>query len=642
MYEKFPEGAAQRTDPAVAADDLYDAVIVGGGISGALIAARLSQAGRRVLILEAGPAEDLTLRGYEDYLNRFYEAISKDNQAPYPALPNAPMPRGTDVRPIVPGAPDASAYLVQNGPFATDTTYTRVLGGTTMHWEGKTLRMLPEDFRMRSLYGEGADWPLSYDDLAPYYSEAEREIGVSADVEDQAYLGITFDDDYVFPMKGLPLSYLDRTVAKDIDGMEVELDGVQRRLRVRPFPQGRNGIANPDYDGGKGYVPQGAVSAYQVEVGERCQGNNNCVPICPVQAKYNAGKTLAVALRTGRVDLVGQAVAHKVHIDERTRRVTEIEYRRYDRPDSPGFTTMRARGRLFVLAANAVENPRLMLASGLRGSSGLMGRNFMDHAYLLAWGLLPEPAGTFRGTVCTGGIADLRGGRFRSRQAAFTIDIHNDGWGWARGAPMTDLISLVDSGSRYGASLRQGLVDRVSRQLQLAFMVEVPADPSNRITVSPDFIDALGNMRPVLTYDIPEYTMRGVAYARQLSKRIFARLGAEDHTAYNPNFWGYAVHDGEGYEIRGGNHLAGTHVMGRDRTTSVVDADQRCWDYGNLYMVGGGSMPTVGTSNVTLTIAALCLRSARAMLARLDSETAPVNVTSNRRDAAPTSGKAAW
>ncbi|MFH8935458.1 GMC family oxidoreductase [Streptomyces griseosporeus] len=642
MYEKFPEGAAQRTDPAVAADDLYDAVIVGGGISGALIAARLSQAGRRVLILEAGPAEDLTLRGYEDYLNRFYEAISKDNQAPYPALPNAPMPRGTDVRPIVPGAPDASAYLVQNGPFATDTTYTRVLGGTTMHWEGKTLRMLPEDFRMRSLYGEGADWPLSYDDLAPYYSEAEREIGVSADVEDQAYLGITFDDDYVFPMKGLPLSYLDRTVAKDIDGMEVELDGVQRRLRVRPFPQGRNGIANPDYDGGKGYVPQGAVSAYQVEVGERCQGNNNCVPICPVQAKYNAGKTLAVALRTGRVDLVGQAVAHKVHIDERTRRVTEIEYRRYDRPDSPGFTTMTARGRLFVLAANAVENPRLMLASGLRGSSGLMGRNFMDHAYLLAWGLLPEPAGTFRGTVCTGGIADLRGGRFRSRQAAFTIDIHNDGWGWARGAPMTDLISLVDSGSRYGASLRQGLVDRVSRQLQLAFMVEVPADPSNRITVSPDFIDALGNMRPVLTYDIPEYTMRGVAYARQLSKRIFARLGAEDHTAYNPNFWGYAVHDGEGYEIRGGNHLAGTHVMGRDRSTSVVDADQRCWDYGNLYMVGGGSMPTVGTSNVTLTIAALCLRSARAMLARLDSETAPVNVTSNRRDAAPTSGKAAW
>ncbi|WP_220140184.1 hypothetical protein [Kitasatospora acidiphila] len=99
------------------------------------------------------------------------------------------------------------------------------------------------------------------------------------------------------------------------------------------------------------------MSTYQVEVGGRCQGNNNCVPICPVQAKYNAGKTLAAALRSGRVDLVAQAVAHKVHIDEQTGRVTEIEYRRYDRPDSPGFTTLRARGRLFILAANAVENP---------------------------------------------------------------------------------------------------------------------------------------------------------------------------------------------------------------------------------------------------------------------------------------------
>jgi choline dehydrogenase-like flavoprotein len=629
MFVKFPQDAASRTDHAAAADVLYDVVIVGAGISGAIIAARLSEAGKRVLILEAGPADDLTLRGYESYLDRFYSATSKDNQSPYPASLNAPMPRGTDARRIFPGSPDASAYLVQSGPFASDTTYTRVLGGTTMHWEAKTPRMLPDDFRMRTLYGEGADWPLTYDDLAPYYNEAEREIGVSADVEDQAYLGISFDEDYVYPMKGLPLSYLDRMVAKDVDGMLIALDGEQTRLRVRPFPQGRNGIPNPAYDGGRGYVPSGAVSTYEVEVGGRCQGNNNCVPICPVQAKYNAGKTLAPALRSGRVDLIAQAVAHKVHIDQENGRVREIEYRRYERPDGVDWTTGKARGRLFVLAANAVENPRLMLASGLRGSSGLMGRNFMDHAYLLAWALLPEVAGTWRGTNCTGGITDLRGGRFRRRQAAFSVDIHNDGWGWARGAPMTDLADLVDRGGRYGEALRQGLVDRVSRQLQLAFMVEVPADPSNRISVDPAFTDHLGNMRPILSYTLPDYTLRGVAYARQLSKRIFARLGAEDHTDYDPNFWGYVAYEGQGYEVRGGNHLAGTHMMGAGPSTSVVDADQRSWDHRNLYLVGGGSLPTVGTSNVTLTVAALCLRSARAMLTQLDTDQAPIRLTAD-------------
>ncbi len=614
---KFPAGAAQRTTSEKASREMYDVVIVGGGIAGAILAQTLSQKNKRVLIIEAGPGEDITLSGYEDYLTRFYGAASKDNQAPYPLNANAPMPRSSDARKITPGQPESSGYLVQTGPFGSDTTYTRVLGGTTMHWEAKTPRMLPEDFKMRKTLGLGADWPLNYDDLEPYYRAAEREIGVSADTEDQAYLGITYPADYVYPMRGLPLSYLDQRVDKGIRGTTVKLGEETFELKVRPFAQGRNGIPNPQYDGGKGFVPVGAISTNQVEEGGRCQGNNNCVPICPVQAKYHAGKTLAKALQTGRVDLLTQSVASKIHIDPENGRVTHIEVKTYHDPMAPGYTTSSVRGAVFVLAANAIENPRLMLASGLSSTSGLVGRNLMDHAYLLSWALMPEVCGTTRGTNCTGGIVELRGGRFRSQQAAFAVDIHNDGWGWATGSPGSDLELLVDAQNKFGRTLRRDLVDRITRQLLLAFMIEVLPEPSNRVSVDPAYKDQLGNMRPVISYNIPEYTMRGVAYARRFAQLVFQRLGAADYTAYDPADYGYVTYEGQGYAIRGGNHLAGTHIMGTNKHNSVVDDDQRAWDYPNLYLVGGGSMPSIGTANVTLTIAALCFRTAEAILRAL-------------------------
>lgn len=626
----FPRGAATRTDPEAASRVIYDAVIVGSGIAGSIIADQLSRAGQRVLVLEAGPAEDLTLQGYQEYLSRFYSDTSKDNQAPYPHNPNAPMPRSTDVRWIRPGGePNASAYLVQTGPYGTDTVYTRILGGTTMHWEGKAMRMLPEDFDMSSRFGQGLDWPISYEELEPHYREAEQEIGVAADVEDQAYLGMTFPPGYVFPMHGMPLSYLDKTVAKGVDGMEVDWGGERYTLKVRGFPQGRNGIPNPAYDDGKGFVPAGAVNTHQVEVGSRCQGNNNCVPLCPVQAKYNAGKTLAKALNSGRVDLMAQSVASKVHIDNETGRVSHIEYRVYRDRSSSEYTTATARGRIFVLAANAIENPRLMLASGLKSSNGLMGRNLMDHAYLLNWALLPEVAGTMRGTNCTGGIVDLRGGPFRRQQAGFTINIHNDGWGWATGAPYTDLENIVDAQNKFGPALRQALVSQISRQLMLAFMIEVLPSPSSRVTVDPKYKDQLGNMRPVISYSISDYTLRGAIRGRRLARRIFQRLGAEDYTNFDAAHHGYVTYQGEGCVIMGGNHLSGTHLMGTSPDNSVVDSAQRSWDHRNLFLVGSGSMPTIGTSNVTLTLAALCFRSAAHMVSQLREETAPAMVSAH-------------
>lgn len=597
-------------------DTVYDAVVVGSGVSGSIIARELSENGLRILVLEAGPGQDLSMPAYKEYLTRFYGAASKDNNSPYPLNPNAPTPRGSDVRALQAGRPDSNNYLVQNGPVALDSTYTRVVGGTTMHWEGKTFRMLPEDFEMRTRFGVGRDWPLTYEQLAPYYGKAEFELGVSADVEDQSYLGVTFDPGYVYPMRGLPPSYLDQLVAADVDGMEVDLDGEARSLKVRPTPQGRNGVPNPDYDGGRGYRPVGAVSKHPEEEGGRCQGNINCVPICPVQAKYNARKTLAGAVATGRVDVLAQTVASRVHLGE-DGRIDHIEFKAYDDPTSPTHTTGVVRGRIYVLAANAVENARLMLASGLPSSSGLMGRNMMDHAYLLTWALMPKVAGTMRGSVCTSGIEELRGGPFRRRQAAFRLSIHNDGWAWATGSPFSDLVDIVDDQNKFGVALRHALVDKLSRQLLLDSTVELLPDPGNRVTVDARYKDQLGNLRPIVSYNPSDYTLAGLAYSRQLARRIFQRLGAEDRTRYDPLDPGYVTYQGEGYIIRGGNHWAGTHIMGDDPRSSVVNSRQRSWDHENLYLVGPGSMPTVGTSNTTLTLSALCFMSAEHMIAEL-------------------------
>ncbi|MBI2921945.1 MAG: GMC family oxidoreductase [Planctomycetes bacterium] len=599
-----------RTDHASASTQIYDAVIVGSGVAGSILANELGRQGFSVLVLEAGPGNDLSIAEYEASVERFYLSASKDNNSPYAVNRNAPMPRGQETVKLQPGRPNADGYIVQNGPLELDSTYTRVVGGTTRHWEGKALRLIPEDFEMRTRHGQGLDWPLKYETLKSYYAKAEAEIGVSADVEDQGYLGISFEPGYVYPMRKIPISYLDQVIGKNLDGAKVELDGETFSLVVRSTPQARNGVPHPGYDNGKGYVAPSAVSTHQDEMGQRCQGNNNCVPICPVQAKYDARRTLVKALETGRVHLLSQTVVSRVHIDSGNGRVTHIEYKAYKDLHGKEHSAGTVKARVFILAANAVENARLMLASGLPGSSGLVGRNLMDHAYLLTWALMPEIVGTMRGSQCTSGIEELRGGAFRRKQAAFRAGIHNDGWGWATGAPYTDLLALVDDQNKFGRALQRGLVDRISRQLLLDFMVEVLPDPANRITVDPDHRDQLGNMRPVLSYRLNDYTLDGVAFARQLSRRIYQRLGAEDHTTYSPQEPGWVDYQGGGFVIRGGNHWAGTHLMGSSPKNSVVDANQRSWDYPNLYLAGSGSMPSIGTANTTLTLAALCLISA--------------------------------
>jgi choline dehydrogenase-like flavoprotein len=510
-----------------------------------------------------------------------------------------------------------AGYFVQNGPDPYASSYTRLLGGSTLHWLGVCLRMLPEDFQVRSRYGVGRDWPLGYDDLEPYYRQAEQEIGVSADVADQEHLGISFPAGHDYPMHRIPPSYSDQVLAGAVDGMEVDLGQQRIALKVRSYPAARNSTPRGDYE------PVGAVDeradgqALARDLGQRCAGNTTCTPICPIQAKYHAGKTLAQAER-GRLRVVPQAVASRILVDPVNGTVRGIEYQQYEHPGSPRHTVHTATGGVYVLAAHAVENAKLLLASGLGGANPLVGKNLMDHPALYAWGLAPVPVGAFRGPLSTSGIDDLRGGPFRATHAAFRFDIGNDGWRATTGAPDTSVAAAVTGEGLYGDGLRRHLTATLPRQVRFSVAVEQLPSSANSVTIDPRYTDALGNPRPVIDYRLDDYTLAGMAAATDVYRAVFRRAGIQDCTDDGQGGWfPSASYDGKVFHYHGMGHFAGTHVMGSNAGNSVVDADQRSWEHRNLFVVGSGSFPTMGTSNPTLTMAALTVRSCERLIEEL-------------------------
>ena len=639
---------------SVIADDdhIYDVVIVGAGMTGGILAKQLIKAGYSVAILESGAKHGEKWETYRDYLDQFYLSLAKTPNSPYPDLSTSPSPSVLDITSVRGTTPDTEGYFVQQGPMPFGSNYLRAYGGTTLHWLGTSLRMLPADFEMATRFGRAVDWPFKYQALRPYYELAEWEIGVSGEVAEQTpkAMGIQtsnpkdndgyFAKDYEYPMHKIPSSYMDDYVAERADGLPVDM-GTQRHYhghhkkgsdivaaKVSNTPVGRNSTPRGLGRGKKGFKvagkeraafqPRGATGAFSF-MGQRCEGNSSCIPICPIQAKYNAMKTLDDALteakqRRIRLHIKEQSVASRVELDD-SQRIKGIVYKRYDFPGVPQYSMRRIRGRQYVLAAGAVENVTLALASGLCPSSHELGRNLMDHPYMMTWGLAQDPVGAFRGPGSTSGIASYRDGVFRDQKAAFRLELGNWGWNFAAGSPTSNVMQLVENENLFGAELRHKLYHDVQRQIRIGVLVEQLPQSSNRVTIDPSYRDAMGEYRPVISYDIGDYSRAGLALAHDACMQIYRQAGIKNHTMYNPSDAGYMTYDGKGLTVFGAGHLVGTHRMGTsaNKSGSVTDENMRTWDHSNLWMVGCGSMPTIATSNPTLTMAALAFKAGDAI-----------------------------
>ena len=599
----------------------YDAVVVGSGFAGAHIAWLLARAGKRVLVLEAGPGLDTP---HGELLERYMLSPLKSPTAPYPPDAGALDPSRTNApRPtteaLIGGWNDPSRSYLEYGPGSLPfgSTSERLAGGTGNHWMGTAIRMDGADFTLRSTYGHGLDWPLAYDDLEPYYRRAERLIGVAGDRAEQDGINrIPYGAGYDYPQGPIPPSHGDRLFAARVDGALIAADSTAA-ARTTSTPAARN--AGP-------FRNRSA-----------CLGSTSCVPICPVRAKYDPREALRMALDTGRVELRAKTVVDAVHVDDGGT-VTGLHYLTYDDVSVPAATGRTgagsAAGEVYVLAAHAIENARILLNServtGLpvANSSGLVGRHLMDHPVYLAWGLMPEgtPFYGYRGPQSTSGVETLRDGPFRRRRAAWRVELGNGGWTWPIGDPYVTGADFVYGRNDSGVNPRRRILGNreyaeavngiLTRQFRLAFLVEQEADPSNRVELSDAWTDNLGIARPRINYGLSDYVKAGFASARAASARIMALLGAGDHTVTRADAPAAFHYDGQDYDFRGAGHMCGTHVMGSAPGRSVVNSWQRTWDHANLYLAGCGSLPSVGTQNPTLTMLALACRTVDDILAR--------------------------
>ena len=536
-----------------------DVCIVGSGVAGALVAAKLSKRGHDVVILEAGPRFDRS-----ENLQRMETAIRPSH--------------GLDDVWNMGGERDR--YTV-SGPYDYELNNNRVkgVGGTTLHWGAYTPRLHPKDFEMNSRYGLAVDWPISYDDLRPYYAAAEEEMGV-AGASDNPFL----PRDEPYPMPAFPPSRTDVVFAEACTELGIAMHSLPKAIN------------SETYDG-------------RME----CQGYSTCKPVCPSGAKYSGDVHVRRAEENG-ARVIDRAAVQRLDLSDDPSTLDAAVYA------TPTGTEHRQEARQFVLAAGGVETPRLLLLSdseaypdGLANSSGCVGRYFMDHPYTRVAGDVPqsieqEPIGYVtsqsqqfyeHGEPTPGSImltfgytpefspvkSALRGGDANTKQELFD-PLDGDPWG-------DELLDAMhEEASEPGT------------RLAIYAASEMLPHRENRITLDYSQRDAHGNPVPELTLDVRDHARETMERSIEIKSEILEQAGAKNIRTGgvdNPDF---------------GGHMMGTTRMGDDPEESVVNADTRTHDVRNLWIASSSVFPTGGAANPTLTIAALALRTAE----RLDSE----------------------
>ncbi|MBX0294270.1 GMC family oxidoreductase [Haloarcula nitratireducens] len=529
-----------------------DVCVVGAGPAGALVASRLASDGHDVVVLEAGPRFD-----FSDRQERMEESIR-------PAHRGSVWEMG--------GQRDAFSASGERY-YPLNVSRVKGVGGSTLHWQGMVMRLHPSDFEGSHDNGDPA-WPIGYEDLRPYYADAETAMGVAGDADNP----FAPPREEPYPMAGFPPSYSDSLFAEACESLGITMHGV---------PNARN---SESYDG------RGP-----------CVGYGTCQPVCPSGAKYDASVHIEDAEEAGAT-VLDRVPVQRLETDGEGR-VTAAVYA------TPNGTERRQEAREFVLAAGGVEIPRLLLLSkseshpdGLANSSGAVGRYFMDHLFAGSGGVLGERTRQnhvgFITSECHQFYDDP--GQAVERVAdGETVVPASD----ARFSPIKleflnyagpSPVELALSAENWGDELLGDLREAYGNSTAMGGLVGQPPKRENRVTLDTSTTDDHGNPVPDIQWSWGPRVKRSMARANDVQHAVLSELGVDIRWTAGSGNGG----SGPAY------HHMGTTRMGTDPEESVVNPQLRTHDVANLSIASSSVFVTAGSMNPTLTIAALALKCA--------------------------------
>lgn len=518
--------------------DELDVLIVGAGPSGAVAAHTLASRGFSVLCLEQG---DWVNPGDLPGSKPEFELLTRNTWAWDPNQRKGPgdYPINNAESDIVP--------ILFNG-----------VGGSSVIYGAHWMRLMPSDFQVRTLDGVADDWPIAYEDLAPFHDEVDQFIGVSGLGGDPAY------PEHDFPLPPLPIGPAGLQAAQGMN-----------RLGWHWWP-GTN-----------------AIPSWPFKNMAQCVRWGVCERGCPAGAKASfdlaywphavrAGAKLQTGARVARVTTDGQGLA------------TGAIWLDADGGEH------QVSAKLVILAANGIGTPRLLLMSdehgdGLANSSGLVGRNLMLHPNCGVTGLYEEDIESWNGPA---------------GQLVYSLEFYESdaARGFLRGAkwnlmPIPGVLAALELfrerpfDGRFGAALHEHS-RWAGHVLNWVANVEDLPEPDNRVTLDPELKDSSGLPAPAINYRLSQNSRDCIAFSLARMREAHEAAGAAQ--THEIPLW-----------VDAPGHLLGTARMGVDPATSVVDPFGRCHDIPNLFIVDGSVMVTSGGMNPTATIAALALRAAQ-------------------------------